>query len=54
MEFHIMSSQPMALDEMNPLADIDQWDDFLEGRYKEGKTESEFRQYDAEATPGVA
>jgi inositol oxygenase len=54
MEFHIMSSQPMALDEMNPLADIDQWNDFLEGRYKEGKTESEFRQYDAEATPGVA
>jgi len=37
-----------------PLQDLDQWDDFLEGRYKEGKSEEEFRQYDAEATPGVA
>ena len=37
-----------------PLQDLDQWDDFLEGRYKEGKTEEEFRVYDATATPGVA
>ena len=37
-----------------PLQDLDQWDDFLEGRYKEGKSEEEFRQYDATATPGVA
>ncbi|MBT9329718.1 inositol oxygenase family protein [Paracidobacterium acidisoli] len=37
-----------------PLSNLEDWDDFLEGRYKEGKTESEFRQYDAEATPGVA
>ncbi len=34
--------------------DLDQWDDFVEGRYKEGKSEEEFRQYDATATPGVA
>ena len=33
---------------------LDQWEDFLEGRYKEGKSESDFRQYDAEANPGVA
>jgi inositol oxygenase len=38
----------------NPLPNLDQWEDFLEGRYKEGKSESEFRQYDAEANPGVA
>ena len=48
----------------NPLSDLDhsnldhsnldQWENFLEGRYKEGKTESDFRQYDAEANPGVA
>src|SRR3954452_14858376 len=38
----------------NPLSNIDQWDDFVEGRYKEGKSESEFRQYDAKANPGVA
>ena len=37
-----------------PLQDLDQWDDFLAGRYKEGKSEEEFRQYDATATPGVA
>jgi len=37
-----------------PLQDLDQWEDFLEGRYKEGKSESEFRQYDAKANPGVA
>jgi inositol oxygenase len=37
-----------------PLADLDQWEDFLEGRYKEGKSETEFRQYDAQANPGVA
>jgi inositol oxygenase len=37
-----------------PLKDMEEWDDFLTGRYKEGKTEEEFRQYDAEANPGVA
>lgn len=37
-----------------PLGDLDEWDEFLAGRYKEGKTETEFRQYDAEANPGVA
>jgi inositol oxygenase len=36
-----------------PLLKLDDWDDFLEGRYKEGKPESEFRQYDANANPGV-
>jgi inositol oxygenase len=38
----------------SPLSKLDDWDDFLEGRYKEGKAESEFRQYDANANPGVA
>src|SRR6266850_7156161 len=38
----------------NPVSNLDQWEDFLEGRYKEGKSESDFRQYDAEANPGVA
>ncbi len=32
----------------------DSWEEFLQGRYKEGKTEEEFRVYDAEANPGVA
>ena len=47
-----MSTSPVAT--QNPLGDLDDWDDFLEGRYKEGKTEEEFRVYDATATPGVA
>jgi len=37
-----------------PLQDLDEWDEFLEGRYKEGKSAEEFRVYDASATPGVA
>jgi inositol oxygenase len=37
-----------------PLSELEQWDEFLEGRYKEGKSETEFRQYDAQANPGVA
>ncbi|GGG89384.1 inositol oxygenase family protein [Edaphobacter dinghuensis] len=37
-----------------PLKDMDEWDDFLTGRYKEGKSEDDFRQYDEHATPGVA
>jgi inositol oxygenase len=37
-----------------PLTDLDQWEEFLEGRYQEGKSEREFRQYDAQANPRVA
>ena len=37
-----------------PLSQLEDWDEFLEGRYQEGKSDSEFRQYDAEANPGVA
>jgi inositol oxygenase len=37
-----------------PLEDLEQWDDFLERRYQEGKSEAEFRQYDAQANPKVA
>ena len=37
-----------------PLSNMDQWEDFVQGRYKEGKSESEFRQYDEKANPGVA
>ena len=35
-----------------PLSHLEDWDEFLEGRYQEGKSETEFRQYDAEANPG--
>src|SRR5579884_1465036 len=37
-----------------PLEHLDDWDDFVASRYKEGKSEEEFRNYDAQANPGVA
>ena len=33
-----------------PLKDMDEWDEFLTGRYQEGKSEDQFRQYDETAT----
>jgi len=33
---------------------MEEWDEFLQGRYKEGKSQEEFRQYDEHANPGVA
>src|SRR6185369_4323599 len=41
-------------DPNNPLHDLEEWDGFLAGRYKEGKSQEEFRVYDAKVTPGVA
>jgi inositol oxygenase len=38
----------------NPLHSLDEWDDFVASRYREGKPEEEFRNYDTEANPGVA
>ncbi len=49
-----MSTAMVLPDTHSPLGALDEWDEFLEGRYKEGKSEDEFRQYDAEANPGVA
>ena len=40
--------------EANPLHSLDEWDDFVASRYKEGKPQEEFRNYDPEANPGVA
>ncbi|MGB0125289.1 MAG: inositol oxygenase family protein [Silvibacterium sp.] len=37
-----------------PLKHIDQWDDFVAERYREGKDPSEFRNYDERANPSVA
>ncbi|MGI8770780.1 MAG: inositol oxygenase family protein [Acidobacteriaceae bacterium] len=47
-----MTTSPQTT--QGPLQDLEEWDDFLAGRYEEGKSESEFRQYDATANPGVA
>ena len=38
----------------NPLQRLDDWDDFVASRYQEGKPPEDFRNYDAEANPGVA
>ncbi len=40
--------------EENPLAQLDDWDDYVASRYQEGKDLSEFRNYDPDANPGVA
>jgi inositol oxygenase len=37
-----------------PLQHLDDWDDFVASRYREGKGEEEFRNYSADANPGVA
>src|SRR5258708_33888018 len=36
------------------LAIEDSWGEFVAGRYREGKSEAEYRVYDAAAQPGVA
>jgi inositol oxygenase len=37
-----------------PLKHVDQWDEFVAKRYKEGKVPSEFRNYDEDVHPSVA
>lgn len=41
-------------DPSHPLSSLDQWDDFVAERYRAGKSQDEFRQYDKTAQPGVA
>src|SRR6201996_3992165 len=36
-----------------PLTDLDQWDDFVANRYRQGKSEYEFRNYKEDANPTV-
>ena len=36
-----------------PMKKIDDWDDFVATRYRQGKTEEEFRNYKADANPTV-
>jgi inositol oxygenase len=37
-----------------PLKHVEEWDEFVAGRYREGKDQSEFRNYDREANPSIA
>jgi inositol oxygenase len=36
-----------------PMKELDEWDDFVTTRYKQDKSEEEFRNYKADANPGV-
>jgi inositol oxygenase len=36
-----------------PLKDLDEWDDFVAARYRQGKSEDEFRNYQEDANPTV-
>ena len=44
----------MSVQVNQPLENLDQWDDFVASRYQQGKEEEAFRNYSAEANPGVA
>jgi inositol oxygenase len=48
----VPKSQPEPL-EPNPLADLDEWEEFLEDRYPQAGTESTFRDYGETVRPGV-
>lgn len=39
--------------EQQPLKELDEWDDFVATRYKQGKSEEEFRNYKEDANPTV-
>lgn len=43
-----------TLQQQQPMPHLEDWDDFIAGRYREGKAQEEFRTYDAQANPGVA
>jgi inositol oxygenase len=49
-----MVRDPAPKQEQLLSADMEEWDEFLQGRYREGKSQDEFRQYDEKANPGVA
>jgi len=37
-----------------PLKHVEEWDDFVATRYREGRDQAEFRKFDAKAHPGIA
>ncbi|MBV9267228.1 MAG: inositol oxygenase [Acidobacteriaceae bacterium] len=42
-----------AVVDNSPLQELDEWDDFVAARYRQGKSEQEFRNYQQDANPGV-
>src|SRR6267143_5619945 len=47
-----VSQAPLEEDHA-PLKELDEWDDFVATRYRQGKSEEEFRNYKADANPTV-
>ena len=47
-----MQAQPIS-QAKGPMKSVDDWDDFVAARYRQGKTEEEFRNYQADANPTV-
>ena len=39
--------------ESGPMQQLEEWDDFVATRYRQGKSEEEFRNYEADANPAV-
>jgi inositol oxygenase len=55
MSANLALADAIEADQISAAAKIEeQWDEFVTGRYREGKSEDEFRVYDKTATPGVA
>lgn len=46
-------SVELAISTDEPMKSVEEWEDFVAGRYQEGKTEEEFRNYSQDANPGV-
>lgn len=44
---------PAASDVETPLRNLEEWDEFVAARYRPGKTQEEFRNYQADANPTV-
>jgi len=38
----------------NPLKNLDEWDDYVASRYRQGKAQDQFRNYSVNANPAVA
>ena len=48
-----MSERPIDVSERNPLADLDEWEEFLRERYPKPQEKSSFRDYGTNVRPAV-
>jgi inositol oxygenase len=53
MEISDMSERPSKASDQQPLASLDDWEDFLQERYPEPEEKSSFRDYGTNVRPGV-